>query len=47
MLLTQVTHYLNEHLDAFNPNASLRHHAAFHWENGRIWGRLSHLALYP
>ncbi|MGP9767200.1 hypothetical protein ACT3UM_15925 [Halomonas sp. AOP13-D3-9] len=47
MPLTQVTHYLNEHLDAFNPNASLRHHAAFHWESGRIWGKLSNLTLYP
>lgn len=47
MPLTQVTHYLNEHLDALNPNASLRHHAAFHWENGRIWGQLSNLTLYP
>ncbi|GGC77970.1 MoaD/ThiS family protein [Vreelandella lutescens] len=47
MQLTQVTHYLNEHLDALNPNASLRHHAAFHWERGRIWGKLSNLTLYP
>lgn len=47
MPLTQVTHYLNEHLNIVNPNASLRHHAAIHWENGRIWARLSNLSLYP
>lgn len=47
MPLQQVTHYLNERLYAFNPKASLRHHAAFHWENGRLWGQLSNLGLYP
>ncbi|WP_249977966.1 MoaD/ThiS family protein [Vreelandella olivaria] len=47
MPLTQVTNYLNERLQAFNPHASLRHHAAFHWEDGQIWGRLANLMLYP
>lgn len=45
MPLTQATNYLNEHLYVFNPNASLQHHAAFHWENGQIWGKLSNLKL--
>lgn len=47
MPLTHVVDYFNSHLDAFNPQASLRHHANFHYEQGKVWGVLHEMTLYP
>ncbi|WP_280547481.1 MULTISPECIES: hypothetical protein [unclassified Halomonas] len=36
MPLTRVIDYFNAHLDAFNPQASLRRHARFRYENNQV-----------
>ncbi|MDW7747144.1 hypothetical protein [Halomonas sp.] len=36
MPLTRVIDFFNAHLEAFNPQASLRRHARFHYENGQV-----------
>ncbi|NIC38903.1 hypothetical protein HBJ58_19770 [Halomonas desiderata] len=47
MPLTQVIDYFNAHLEAFNPQASLRRHARFLYENGRVSAELAGKRVQP
>lgn len=47
MPLTQVIDYFNAHLEAFNPQASLRRHARFHYENGQVWADVAGKHVRP
>ncbi|WP_445003818.1 hypothetical protein [Halomonas mongoliensis] len=47
MPLTQVIEYFNAHLEAFNPQASLRRHARYLYDNGQVSAELAGKRLQP
>ncbi|WP_302139931.1 hypothetical protein [Halomonas alkalicola] len=47
MPLTQVIDYFNAHLETFNPQASLRRHARYRYDNGQVSAELAGKHLQP